>query len=396
MSLALPVPRLKTMNELDESRWRSVEARDGASSGIFVYAVATTGVYCRPGCGARRPLRRNVMFFNTSAEARAEGFRACRRCNPDGDGTTDPAVVAVTALCRELERGGTVDVSATARELGYSERHLRRLFGDKVGVSIGAYQRALRAATAREVMLSGRPVTEAVIESGFGSFRGFYEHGAMRLGMTPRRFRHGARGEVIRYTSLVTPLGVAVVACTVRGVCFLRLGRDEVPTLEGLTSEFPNATIARDDEGLADVAVVLAGAVRGELDATSLPLDVEGTAFQIRVWEALRQIPRGETRTYSQVAAEIGSPQSVRAVASACSANRVALAVPCHRVVRADGSLGGYRWGVDVKEALLTVEERSSSIADMGGYRSRLNSSSDKGQGRDRLENSSDCFGGER
>lgn len=362
-SRSLSVPRLMTMNELSESRWHSVETRDDASSGIFVYAVTTTGVYCRPGCGARRPLRRNVEYFNTSSEATAAGYRACRRCRPDLNGATDPAVVAVTALCRELERDGDLDVGLTARELGYSERHLRRLFGNLVGVSIGAYQRSLRAQRAREVMKAGGAVTEAVVDSGFGSFRGFYEHGADRLGMTPSRFRHGARGEVIRYTSLATPLGVVVVACTDRGVCFLRLGRDDAPILEELRAEFPEATIARDDEGLAEVAVVLAGAVRGERDPTVLPLDLEGTAFQIRVWEALRRIPTGETRTYSQVAAGIGAARSVRAVASACAANRAALAVPCHRVVRADGSLGGYRWGTDVKEALLAAEGRSNPIA---------------------------------
>jgi AraC family transcriptional regulator, regulatory protein of adaptative response / methylated-DNA-[protein]-cysteine methyltransferase len=354
--LSFPVPRLKTMNELNESRWHSVETRDGTSSGIFVYAVATTGVYCRPGCGARRPLRRNVEFFNTSSEARAAGYRACHRCRPDRDVATDPAVVAVTSLCRELERGGELDIGATAKEIGYSERHLRRLFRDLVGVPIGTYQRALRAERARETMKTGATVTEAVVESGFGSFRGFYEQGAVRLGMTPSRFRHGARGELIRYTTLETPLGVVVVAGTKRGVCFLRFGRDEGPVVEVLLAEFPEATITRDDNGLAEVALVLAGAVRGERDAAVLPLDLEGTAFQIRVWEALRRIPPGETRTYSQVAVGIGAPNSVRAVASACAANRVALAVPCHRVVRADGSLGGYRWGMDVKQALLVSE----------------------------------------
>jgi AraC family transcriptional regulator of adaptative response/methylated-DNA-[protein]-cysteine methyltransferase len=330
--------------------------RDARAAGLFVYAVRSTGVYCRPGCGARRPLRANVEFFATAEEATGAGFRACRRCRPDHDRANEPSVESVIAVCRLLEGDDDLDVSSLAGTLGYSERHLRRLFSDVVGVSIGNYVRALRAVRAREALQSGVAVTDAIYDAGYGSNRAFYEHGAPRLGMTPGRYRDGARGEHITFTSMITPIGVVVAASTAQGVCAVKVGPDEAVLTKELSREFPRATIERDDSGLADVALVLAGAVRGDVDATTLPLDLAGTAFQIRVWEALRAIPSGETRTYSQVAAAIGSPTAVRAVGSACASNPVALTVPCHRVVRRDGSLAGYRWGVETKRALLRAE----------------------------------------
>jgi AraC family transcriptional regulator, regulatory protein of adaptative response / methylated-DNA-[protein]-cysteine methyltransferase len=345
------------MDELDEVRWRAVESRDEKMAGLFIYAVRTTRVYCRPGCGARRPLRRNVEFFVTPSGAVAAGYRACTRCRPDQDRAHDPAIAAVIAACRELERPWDARSAAqVSAEVGYSERHLRRRFVEIVGVSMGDYRRAQSAARMRAALREGTSVTDAVFGSGYGSFRAFYEHGATRLGMTPGRYRDGARGERIRYTAMTTPIGVVVAACTSRGVCAVRVGPDEAVLEKELALEFPNATIERDDDGLAEVARVLAGAVRGEDDPTVLPLDLAGTTFQIRVWEALRQIPAGETRSYSQVAAQIGAPKAARAVASACAANSAALAVPCHRVVRADGSLGGYRWGIESKAALLSAE----------------------------------------
>ncbi len=356
MRLVPLVPRLPRVDELDEIRWRAVAERDDDLVGVFVYGVRTTSVYCRPGCGARRPLRDNVEYFATPAEATAAGYRACRRCSPDRTRSSNPAVMAVIAVCRQLEQGDDASVADMATALGYSERHLRRRFRDVTGVSIGAYRRAQRAVRIRGALRKGSSVTDAVFDAGYGSFRGFYEFGAAQLGMTPGRYRDGARGERIRYTSVATPLGFVVAGCTSRGVCAIRLGGDENALTKDLHEEFPNATIERDDGGLADVATVLVGAMRGEGDPTVLPLDVAGTAFQIRVWEALRRIPAGQTRTYSQVASEIGAPTAVRAVASACAANHVALAVPCHRVVRRDGSLGGYRWGVEVKESLLRAE----------------------------------------
>ena len=198
---------------------------------------------------------------------------------------------------------------------------------------------------------------EALIDAGYGSARAFYEHGAARLGMAPGRFRDGARGERIRYTNVGTDLGVVVVAATDQGICSVRIGPDAVELLKGLKAEFPLATVVRDDEAMSDVASVLVSATRGEKNTSQLPLDLAGTAFQIRVWEALRSIPLGETRTYSDVATQIGAPRAVRAVASACAANEAALVIPCHRVIRRDGTLGGYRWGLEVKAALLTAEQ---------------------------------------
>jgi AraC family transcriptional regulator of adaptative response/methylated-DNA-[protein]-cysteine methyltransferase len=351
------VPKVRRMDDLNEVRWIAVQSRDTAMAGCFVYAVRTTGIYCRPGCGARRPLRVNVEFFSTNDDARAKGYRACGRCRPDETRHIDPATDAVIATCREVERTrGGVNVATLAGQLGYSEGHLRRRFRAVVGVSLASYAREYQTIRVRETLRSGASVTDAVFDAGYRSVSVFYERSAPRLGMTPARYRGGARGELIRYTSVETPVGVVLAASTHRGVCSIRIGPDEEVLAQGLRDEFPHAMIERDDDGLSDVALVLAGAIRGDVDAHSLPLDLAGTAFQIRVWEELRTIPAGETRTYSDVANQIGSPRSVRAVASACAANNVALAVPCHRVVRRDGSLGGYRWGLPVKEALLLAE----------------------------------------
>jgi AraC family transcriptional regulator of adaptative response/methylated-DNA-[protein]-cysteine methyltransferase len=257
-----------------------------------------------------------------------------------------------------------------ATELGYSERHLRRRFQEIVGVSPATYARAQRSSRAREALRSGSTVTKAVVGAGYGSFRAFYEHGASTLGMAPDRFREGGLGEDIRYTSLETPRGVVVVACTSRGVCDVRIGSDEDELIADMSSQFPRATVRRDDEGLVQVAQALARGIDGHETVAKLPLDVEGTAFQIRVWEALRKIPAGETRSYAEVANDIGMPSAVRAVASACGANRTAILIPCHRVRRSDGSLGGYRWGVEVKAALLRAEaheaQTNSSSKDDG------------------------------
>jgi AraC family transcriptional regulator of adaptative response/methylated-DNA-[protein]-cysteine methyltransferase len=298
-----------------------------------------------------------VEFFATSDEASEAGYRACRRCRPDEIEVSDPGLAAVIATCRQLERADDVEsVSAIASKLGYSERHLRRRFLETIGVTLSSYERAQKAERVRASLRGGSPVMEAVIEAGYGSTRAFYEHGATRLGMAPGRFRDGARGERIRYTAVETDLGIVAVAATNQGVCSVRLGASKSELIEGLKAEFPLATMVRDDEGMSEVAGILASAVRGEKSASQLPLDLAGTAFQIRVWEALRRIPLGETRTYSEVATEIGAPRAVRAVASACAANEVAIAIPCHRVVRRDGSLGGYRWGINRKEALLAAE----------------------------------------
>jgi AraC family transcriptional regulator, regulatory protein of adaptative response / methylated-DNA-[protein]-cysteine methyltransferase len=361
------VPKLPSMETLDDVRWRAVESRDASRAGIFFYAVRSTGIYCRPGCGSRRPLRRNVEYFASPQRAESDGYRACRRCRPDAVAVADPALEAVIEVCRTLETGDDRTVASLASEVGYSERHLRRSFQERVGVSISTYQRALRAHDVRETLRAAPSVTEAVIDAGYGSMRAFYEHGAGQLGMSPSRYRDGARGETIRFTTVETPLGIVLAAGTERGVCSIQLGAKEPALTKALYEEFPNATISRDDEALEEVAVVLGSAVRGDGDATGLPLDVAGTAFQIRVWTALRAIPVGETRTYAQIAAAVGSPRAVRAVGTACGKNAAALAIPCHRVVRSDGSLGGYRWGLATKAALLDAEKTARSLVAEGG-----------------------------
>jgi AraC family transcriptional regulator of adaptative response/methylated-DNA-[protein]-cysteine methyltransferase len=303
------------------------------------------------------PLRTNVEFLATPDAALAAGYRSCRRCRPDQVDVIDERVLAVIEGCRYLERSDEpFDTGTLASTLGYSERHFRRSFVQIVGVTVGAYARALKAERVRSALRDGSSVTDAIIEAGYGSSRAFYEHGANRLGMSPSRYRDGGRGEHVRFTSIETPLATIVVASTAQGVCSLQLGHDEKLLCSLLADEFANATLERDDEGLEKVAEVIVGAMRGDTDLSELPVDLVGTAFQIRVWEALRRIPKGETRTYSQVADDIGAPRAVRAVASACAQNRLALTVPCHRVIRRDGTLGGYRWGLDLKKALLEAE----------------------------------------
>jgi AraC family transcriptional regulator, regulatory protein of adaptative response / methylated-DNA-[protein]-cysteine methyltransferase len=333
-------------------------------SECFVYGVTTTRIYCRPGCGSRRPLRSHVEFFSTSDDARSSGYRACKRCRPDEIHHVDPMTQAVIVACREIERSrGQCDVATLASTLGYSEGHLRRCFRAVVGVSLASYARQHQLDRVRETLRSGASVTDAVFDAGYKSVSAFYEQGAPHLGMKPARYREGARGERVGYTTLATPLGVVLAASTIRGVCSIRVGPSEQRLVDELLNEFPHAEVRRDDDGLSEVVGILAGAVRGDADARVLPVDLVGTAFQVRVWEALRTISSGETRTYSDIAQQIGSPRAVRAVASACAANGLALAVPCHRVVRRDGSLGGYRWGLDVKEELLLIERTDSNVA---------------------------------
>ncbi len=344
------------MENLDERRWDAVLHRDKNLDGVFVYAVATTGVACRPGCASRTPRRDNVEFFPTLRDAEIAGFRACRRCRPGEARVHDASLEAVITLCRSLEEEDEIDVAAVATRVGYSEGHLRRRFRTVIGVPVATYVRTVRAQRARETLSSTSMITDAYYDAGFGSSRAFYEHGAIQLGMAPRHYRGGGRGQRIAFTSLVTPLGHVIAAQTQRGVCAVRIGPDDASLQRELFAEFPLATIERDDEGLRDLATILALAVRGEGETTSLPLDIQGTAFQVRVWAALRHVPRGSTLTYSQLAERLGSPHAARAIGSACGANPVALVIPCHRIVRRDGSLGGYRWGVEIKEALLEAE----------------------------------------
>ncbi len=337
-----------------EAAWQQLVARDAQAR--FFYGVTTTGVFCRAGCASRRPLRANVRFFRTAAEAQAAGFRPCRRCG------------ATTASSRPLDEirayvEAHLDQPVRLAELGHvaglSPFTVQRLFKREMGVSPLQYQRALRAGELRAALKKGEAVTDAIYAAGFGSSSRAYE--GNQLGMTPARFAQGGKGERISHTVARTPFGWVIVGATARGLCWLSLAATKAEAEASLRAEFPAATLRRDpalsrlvDAALASLRASTPFVPRAA--APHVPLDLRGTVFQLRVWQALKQIPRGETRSYSQLAREMGIPKSTRAVARACATNRVALVVPCHRVVGADGSLTGYRWGVERKRRILQAE----------------------------------------
>jgi len=338
-----------------ETAWRQVMNRD--ADGSFFYAVATTGVFCRPDCKSRQPLRENVRFFATAEAARAAGFRACKRCKP-GIAASSPLDMVRAHIERHLDRA--VPLAELGRVAGLSPFTVQRLFKQKLGVSPLQYQRALRAGSLRSALKQGANVTDAIYEAGFGSSSRAYEGAA--LGMTPGRFAAGGRGERIGWAAAKSRFGWVVVGATDRGLCWLALAGTAGEAEASLRDEFPEATLRRDPtlSSLVDAAIAqVAGSDDEAGTSQPLALDLRGTAFQLRVWQALRAIPRGETRSYSQLAREMGEPKATRAVARACALNRVALVVPCHRVVGVSGSLTGYRWGVERKQAILEAEKRA-------------------------------------
>ncbi len=336
-----------------ETAWAQVVQRDAAAR--FVYAVTTTGVFCRPGCASRRPRRENVRFFATAREAEAAGFRACQRCRPT---TASSRPLDKVRGYIEAHADGRVRLKELGRVAGMSPFTVQRRFKEAMGVSPLEYQRALRAGNLRQALKRGATVTDAVYEAGFGSASRAYEGAG--LGMTPARFAQGGKGERIGFTMARTPFGWMIVGATERGLCWLALAGSAGEAETSLREEFPAAELTRDAslKGMVEVALAAVdGKVQDQKDAApQVPLDLRGTAFQLRVWQALREIPRGETRSYSELAREMGEPKATRAVARACALNRVAVVVPCHRVVGASGSLTGYRWGVERKRALLEAE----------------------------------------
>ncbi len=339
-----------------EAAWRQVLARDPRAA--FFYAVTTTGVFCRPSCTSRRPLRVNVRFFASAEEARAAGFRPCQRCRPS-IACSRPLDEIRGHIEANLDR--PVRLAELGRVAGLSPFTVQRIFKQAMGVSPLQYQRALRAKSLRSALKQGDTVTDAIYEAGFGSSSRAYE--GVALGMTPTRFAQGGRGEQIGYTTARSHFGWLVVGATARGLCWLALAETSAEAEASLREEFPLATVRRDAslKYMVEAAVGMAVGQTGpsaKLAAPQLPLDLRGTAFQLRVWQALRQIPRGQTRSYSQLAREMGNPNATRAVARACAMNRVALVVPCHRVVGAGGALTGYRWGVERKRKLLEAEGR--------------------------------------
>lgn len=337
-----------------DQRWRAVCERDARQDGAFVYGVATTGIYCRPSCVARKPLRRNVRFFSDGAQAQAAGFRACLRCRPDA---LTQAAALVARACRLIaEADETPDVAALAQALSVSVTHFHRVFRKATGLTPHAYAAGVRAERARQALHAGQSVTEAAFEAGFRSASRFHAQSQAMLGMPARRFRAGGAGEQIRFALAECALGALLVAASSQGVCAIALGDTPEELLRELQENFGRAELVGDDRGFGDWIARIVAFVEAPAQGLELPLDLRGTAFQLRVWACLRAIPPGQTLTYSDVAQRIGAPAAVRAVASACAANRLALAVPCHRVVRLDGSLSGYRWGLARKHELLVRE----------------------------------------
>jgi AraC family transcriptional regulator of adaptative response/methylated-DNA-[protein]-cysteine methyltransferase len=337
-----------------ETAWQQLLARDPAAQ--FFYAVTTTGVFCRPSCSSRRPLRSSVRFFTTAGAATAAGFRPCKRCKPSTAAWGSPLEGIRAYIEAHLDR--PVPLAELGRVAKLSPFTVQRLFKKELGVSPLQYQRALRAGRLRGQLKQGGTVTNAIYEAGFGSSSRAYEGSA--LGMTPARFAKGGKGEQIRWCSAPSPFGWVVVGATSRGLCWLALGSTPAEAEASLREEFPLAALSRDPslQRLVDAALasVRDGSDLFQSREGTESLDLRGTVFQLRVWQALRQIPRGETRTYSQLAREMGEPKSTRAVARACATNRVAVVVPCHRVVGVSGSLTGYRWGVERKRQLLEAE----------------------------------------
>jgi len=346
-----------------ERRWRIVLARDRRYDGAFVYAVQSTGIYCRPSCPSRRPRRGQVAFFPVPAAAELAGFRPCRRCRPGEAAAPDPGVSLVRTVCRLIDAhpDRPASLSTLSVQAGVTSHRLLRTFQRVLGISPRQYRDARRLDRFKTELRSRRRVSPALYEAGYGSTSRVYEKAHAQLGMTPATYSRGAPGTRIAFTVVPCALGPLLVATTARGICRVSLGSDAQQLEAGLAAEFPAAELHRDRAALAAALAVLLRYLDGRAEPLDLPLDVRATAFQRRVWEALRRIPYGATRSYTEIARAIGKPSATRAVARACATNPAALVIPCHRVVRADRGLGGYRWGVARKAALLEQERAGTT-----------------------------------
>lgn len=349
-----------TFSTADE-RWAAITTRDAAADGRFIYAVKTTKIFCRPSCASRLPRRENVELFDVAGDAAARGYRPCKRCRPTSDAPADRSAALLVGACRLLEEiEGPTTNQDLAAVLGVTAAHLQRVFKKTMGITPQAYRRRVLAERARGQLAGSSSVTDTVYDAGYSSSSRFYEGAGRELGMSPREMKQGAPGRLVRYVVRGCSLGLLLVAWTEGGVCDVALGDTSDALVESLRGRFPRARVEGVEEGEA------VGWVDEILDAVErprslhVPLDIEGTAFQQRVWRELMRIPPGETRTYTEVAQAIGAPSATRAVARACATNRLAVVVPCHRVVRSDGELAGYRWGRPRKEALLRREARES------------------------------------
>jgi AraC family transcriptional regulator, regulatory protein of adaptative response / methylated-DNA-[protein]-cysteine methyltransferase len=344
-------------------------ARDSRVDGTFVFGVHSTGIYCRPSCPARRPRPEHVVFFQRPDEAERAGFRACRRCHPRLDPASDPRVTLIESACRYIEEHLDVplNLAALAQAVGSDTQaarnphSLQRLFTRLVGITPRQYVDACRLDHVKARLRAQEAITHAVYDAGYGSSSRLYERAAVRLGMTPGAYRRGGKEMHIEYSIVNSPLGRLLVAATERGVCAVSLGDSDGPLEAALRAEYPAADLHKDGATLRPWAEALVSYLRGQTPSLALPLDIQATAFQRKVWDALRAIPYGATRSYGEIARALGRPSAVRAVARACATNPVSLVIPCHRVVREDGALGGYRWGMERKRALLAQERRAAS-----------------------------------
>jgi AraC family transcriptional regulator of adaptative response/methylated-DNA-[protein]-cysteine methyltransferase len=348
-----------------EACWKAVLAKDRTQDGRFFFGVATTGVYCRPGCAARTPRRENVRFYRTPTEAEADGLRPCLRCRPTST-EADRSAARIRELCEYIRanasNGQALTLDHLSRRAGLSPFHLQRMFKAAVGVTPKQFAERCRIETLKIKLRESDSVTTAVYDSGFGSSSRVYERSDSHLGMTPRTYRAGAKGVTISYASTETRLGLLMLGATTRGLCFLQFGDSAGQLLEMLRAEYPAATLQPMPEPYSNQFQLwmqsLARYLHGEHVSFDLPLDVQATAFQMKVWMYLQSIPPGATQSYAQIAAATGDAGAARAVARACASNPVAIVIPCHRVIRGDGDLGGYRWGIDRKQALLENEQR--------------------------------------
>ena len=344
----------------DEMRYTAIAARDRSQDGAWYYAVRTTGVFCKPSCGARLAKRGNVSFHTTVDDAIAAGFRACKRCRPDAT-DTDVHAAVVTAACRMIDQslhtdGSVPSLNALSQHIGYSPFHLHRIFRAATGLTLRAYGAAARARILRERLDQSETVSHAMHSAGYSSSSRFYETSTERLGMTPSRAKRGGIGETVRYAISATSLGAILVGATAKGVCSIQLGDDPHALMRAFEARFAGATLVADDPAFANTVSKVVRFVESPRGTLDLPLDIRGTAFQERVWAALTAIAPGLTKSYADVAQAIGSPNAVRAVAAACAANELAIAIPCHRVIRSDGAVAGYRWGAQRKSVRLKRE----------------------------------------
>lgn len=348
---------LRAAQTVSDPRWAAVVARDPKADGTFFYSVKTTGVYCRPSCGARTARPENVTFYATAADAERAGFRPCKRCRPNRPSRARLHAEVVAELCRFIENADAPPtLDELARHAGMSSFHLHRIFKEVTGVTPHAYAAAHRVKRVRSELERDASVTDAIFGAGYNSSSRFYEKSGDMLGMTPSTYRAGGANTEIRFAIGECSLGSILVARSARGICAISLGDDPDVLARELQDRFPQARLIGDDADFAALVARVVGFVEAPRVGLDLPLDVRGTAFQRRVWEALREIPPGATASYAAIAGRIGAPKSVRAVAQACGANPLAVAIPCHRVVRQDGNLSGYRWGVQRKRALLERE----------------------------------------